>query len=120
MIGLCLLLLIPSCRAFGSIRGLLSTQAVAISILDEITSELLDRPLALREVGGILNYHHVDYFYIGCAVSSVTYFTLQRVHWYESYVKLNDLSVYRNSYRNFRMFLFLVVLIFIRDVENAI
>ena len=119
MIGLCLLLLIPSCHAFRSIRALLSTQAMAISILDEVTNELLDRPLAMREVVGMLD-HHVDYFYIGCAVSSVTYFTLQRLHWYDSYMKLNDLSVYRNSYRNIRVFLFLVVLIFIRDVENAI
>lgn len=119
MIGLCLLLFIPSCHAFGSIRALLSTQAVAISILDEVTSELLDRPLAIREVGGMLN-HHFDLFYIGCAVSSVTYFTLHHVYLYKSYMKLNDLSVYRNSYRNFRVFLFILVMIFIRDVENAI
>lgn len=120
MIGLCLLLCLPTTlHAFGSIRTLLSRQAMAISILDEVTSELLDRPLAIREFGGIMN-HHVDYFYIGCAVSSVTYFTLQRMHWYASFIKLKELSVYRNSYLNFRIFLFIVVLIFMRDVENAI
>ena len=120
MIGLCLLLSLPtSLHAFGSIRSLLSTQAIVISILDEVTNELLDRPLAVREFCGIMN-HHVDYFYIGCAVSSVTYFTLQRIHWYASFVKLKELSVYRNSYLNFRIFIFIIALIFIRDVENAI
>ena len=118
MIGLCLLL-IPGSHAFGSVRSLLSSRAIVVSILDEVTTELLDKPLAMHEFGGILN-HHVDYFYIGCVVSSITYFTFQRVHLYKYYMKLNDLSVYRNSYRNFRMFIFIIGLIFIHDIENAI
>lgn len=119
MIGLCLLLYLPSLHAFRGIRFLLSTQAVGISMLDGITHELLDRPLVIHELEGMLN-HHIDYFYIGCFTSSVTYFTLQRLQWYAYFIKLNDLPVYRNSYLNFRMFLFIIGLILMRDVENAI
>lgn len=115
MIGLCLLSMIPSYHAFGSIRNLLSSKAVIVSLLDEVTTELLDRPLAIREFGGIFN-HHVDYFYICCVLSSISYFAFHRVH----LNRLNDLSVYRNSYRNFRVFLFILITLFIRDVENAI
>lgn len=117
MIGLCLLLFIPTCHAFGSVRSLLSTKAVIVSLLDEVTSELLDRPLAIREFGTIM-HHHVDYFYIGCVVSSVSYFAFYRLHSY-SY-RLNDLSVYRNTYSQFRVFIFIMFLLFTRDVENAI
>lgn len=119
MIGLCLLLFIPSYHAFGGVRSLLSTKAVVVSFLDEVTSELLDRPLAIRELGIIMN-HHVDYFYIGCVVSSVSYFAFYRVHLYSSFNRLNDLSVYRNTYYYFRIFLFTMFLLFTRDVENAI
>lgn len=119
MIGLCLLLLIPTYHSFGSIRSLLSTKAVIVSILDEVTSELLDRPLAIREFGIIMN-HHVDYFYIGCVVSSISYFVFHRIHLYSSFNRLNDLSVYRNTYSQFRVFIFIIIMVFIRDVENAI
>jgi len=121
MIGLCLLFMIPipTYHAFGSVRSLLSSRAMIVSILDEVTTELLDKPLAMHEFGGILN-NHVDYFYICCVVSSVSYFVFHRVHFYSSLSRLNDLSVYRNSYRNFRVFLFIIGMLFIRDVENAI
>jgi hypothetical protein len=111
--------MIPNIYAFGSVRSLLSTKAIVVSLLDEVASELLDRPLAVREFGGILN-HHVDYFYIGCVVSSVSYFAFYRVYAYSSFVRLNDLSVYRNTYSNFRVFLFILILLFTRDIENAI
>jgi len=119
MIGLCLLLFIPCSSAFGSIRSLLSTKAVVVSLLDEVSSELLDRPLAIREFGGIM-HHHVDYFYIGCFASSVSYFAFYRLHLYSSFNRLNDLSVYRNTYSMFRVFIFVMFLLFTRDVENAI
>jgi len=119
MIGLCLLLFIPSCHGFGGIRSLLSTKAVVVSLLDEISSELLDRPLAIRELGIIMN-HHIDYFYIGCVVSSMSYFVFHRVPLDSSFMKLNHLSVYRNTYYYFRIFLFTMFLLFTRDVENAI
>ena len=119
MIGLCLLFMIPSYHAFGSIRSLLSNRAMVVSLLDEVSNELLDKPLAIHEIAGIFN-NHVDYFYIGCVVSSVSYFAFHRLHFYSSLSRLNELHVYRNSYRNFRVFLFILVMLFIRDVENAI
>ena len=119
MIGLCLLFSLPMIDAFGNIRVLLSTRAVMVSVLDEVTSELLDRPLAMHEVSGLLN-HHIDYFYIGCVISSISYFMFHRMNTYSSFLKLSDLSVYRNTYRNFRMILFIIILLFMRDIENAI
>lgn len=119
MIGLCLLFMIPRTIAFGSIRSFIYTKAIVVSLLDEVATELLDRPLAVREFGGILN-HHVDYFYIGCVVSSVSYFVFHRVYIYSSFSRLHDLSVYRNTYYNFRVFIFILFMIFTRDIENAI
>jgi hypothetical protein len=117
MIGLCLLLCFTNAYAFRGIRFLLSSQAVVVSLLDEVTHELLDRPLALREFTGIMN-HHVDYFYIGCFASSVSYFAFYRLHSYP--YRLNELSIYKGTYSNFRAFLFIILMVFIRDVENAI
>ena len=118
MIGLCLLISLPVIYSYGGIRHLLSTRAAMISLLDEVSTELLDRPLAIREVTGIFN-HHIDYFYIGCVISSIGYFSFNHMYTY-SYLKLNDLSVYRTTYRNFRMIVFIIILLFTRDVENAI
>jgi len=119
MIGLCLLFMIPGSVAFGSIRSLLSTKAVVVSLLDEVATEWLDKPLAVREFCGIFN-HHVDYFYIGCVASSVSYLVFHRVYIYSSFSRLHDLSVYRNTYYNFRVFIFILFMIFTRDIENAI
>ena len=117
MIVLCLLFCFANTYAFRGIRFLLSSQAVMVSLLDEVTHELLDRPLALREFTGIMN-HHVDYFYIGCFASSVSYFAFYRLHSYP--YRLNELSVYKGTYSNFRAFIFIIFMVFIRDVENAI
>lgn len=119
MIGLCLLFSLPIINSYSNIRYLLSSRAVVVSILDEVTSELFDRPLAMREISGLLN-HHIDYFYIGCVISSISYFTFHRMQTYSSFLKLNDLSVYRDTYHKIRMILFIIVLLFMRDIENAI
>ena len=121
MIGLCLCLLLcfPTVYAFISIRSLLSTQAVVISVLDEVTNELLDRPLVIREFNGLLN-HHVDYFYFGCALSSVSYFAFQYIYIYPYINKFKSLSIYGDSYRNIRVFMFIIIILFMRDIENAI
>jgi hypothetical protein len=119
MIGLCLLFSLPLIHSYGSIRYLLSSRAVVVSLLDEVSSELFDRPLILREVSGIFN-NHIDYFYIGCVISSISYFTFQRMNTYSYFIKLNDLFVYRDTYRKFRMILFIIVLLCMRDIENAI
>jgi len=120
MIGLCLFILLPNTiNAFRGIRAFISSQAVVVSLLDEVTHEFLDRPLAIKEITGFFN-NHIDYFYIGCITSSITYITLNRIYVYPSFTKLNELSIYKNSYRNFRVFLFLLIMLFMRDVENAI
>ena len=119
MIGLCLLFMIPGSIAFGSIRSFISSKAMVVSILDEVATELLDKPLAVRELCGIFN-NHIDYFYIGCVASSVSYFVFHRVYIYSSFPRLYDLSVYRNTYYNFRVFIFILFMILTRDIENAI
>jgi len=120
MIGLCLFIILPTTGyAFRGIRSFLSSQAVVVSLLDEVTHEFLDRPLAIKEVVGLFN-NHIDYFYVGCIASSVTYITLNRIYLYPSFTKLNELPIYKNTYRNFRVFLFIIIMLFMRDIENAI
>jgi hypothetical protein len=120
MIGLCLFILLPnSVYTFNGIRSFISSQAVIVSFLDEVTHEFLDRPLAIKEITGLFN-NHIDYFYIGCIASSITYITLNRIFVYPSFTKLNELPIYKNSYRNFRVFLFIIIMLFMRDIENAI
>jgi hypothetical protein len=117
MIGLCLLLLPVSTFAFNGVRSFLSKQALVVSFFDHVSNELLDRPLAIREICNILN-HHIDYFYLGCVASSVSYFLIVRASY--MYSRLYDLPFYRINYDKFRMFIIFISILFIRDVENAI
>jgi hypothetical protein len=117
MIGLCLLLIPTSVVAFNGVRSFLSKQALVVSFFDHVSNELLDRPLAIREICNIL-HHHIDYFYLGCVTSSVTYFIMVRASY--MYSRLYDLPFYRINYDKFRMFIIFISILFIRDVENAI
>lgn len=120
MIGLCLFILVPNTvHAFNGIRSFISRQAVVVSLLDEVTHEFLDRPLAIKEITGLFN-NHIDYFYVGCIASSITYISLNRIYLFPSFTKLNELSIYKNTYRNFRVILFIIIMLFMRDIENAI
>jgi hypothetical protein len=119
MIGLFLLINLPTIYAFRGIKPFITSQAAVVSLLDEVTNEFLDRPLAIKEITGLFN-NHIDYFYIGCIASSITYVTYNRLNMQNSFTKLNDLPIYKNSYRNFKLFIIILISICMRDVENAI
>ena len=99
---------------FRGIRSFVSSHAIVASVLDETVTDLLDKSLF---VSMITHSAHLDWFYIsGVGVSGIAYLTYHN----SSLPKLNELLVYRQSYKQFRYFIFILTIIFMKDLENAI
>jgi hypothetical protein len=102
---------------FGTLRGIrsfVSSHAIVASVLDETVTDLLDKSVL---VSVITHSAHLDWFYIsGVGVSGLAYLTYHA----SSLPKLNELVVYRDSYKQFRYFIFILTIVFMKDLENAI
>ena len=116
---LCLLWMVERMVAFefGTLRGIrsfVSSHAIVASVLDETVTDLLDKSVL---VSVISHSAHLDWFYIsGASVSCIAYLTYHA----SSLPKLNELVVYRESYKQFRCFIFILTIVFMKDLENAI
>ena len=102
---------------FGTLRGIrsfVSSHAIVASVLDETVTDLLDKSVMVS----VINHSaHLDWFYVsGVGVSCLAYYT-----YHASFLpKLNELVVYRESYKQFRYFIFILTIVFMKDLENAI
>jgi len=102
---------------FGTLRGIrsfVSSHAIVASVLDETVTDLLDKSV----LASVINHSaHLDWFYISCSsFSFIAYLTYHS----SSLPKLNELVVYRTSYKQFRYFIFILTIVFMKDLENAI
>lgn len=101
----------------GGVRAFISGHAVMSSILDEVVGEVLDRPLVMHEFEGFTT-NHIDYFYFGCVLTSISLYLS-----YHNALPLDrfyDLVEFRNISRCVRVFAFVFMIIFIKNLENAI
>ena len=102
---------------FGALRGIrsfVSSHAIVASVLDETVTDLLDKSVMVS----VINHSaHLDWFYVsGVGVSGIAYLTYHA----SSLPKLNELVVYRESYKQFRYFILIFTMVFMKDLENAI
>ena len=102
---------------FGTLRGIrsfVSSHAIVASVLDETVTDLLDKSVIVS----VINHSaHMDWFYISCSsVSCLAYLT----YYSSSLSKLNELVVYQKSYKQFRYFLLIFTVVFMKDLENVI
>ena len=98
----------------SELRSLIQSHAFRSSVINEMVSDVLDKPAILRI---LQDTSHFDIFYFGfSAVSLFTYF-----HYQQSPIrKLSDLPYYKKSYRNFKYLLFVFLIVFTKNIENAI
>jgi len=103
---------------FGTLRGIrsfVSSHAIVASVLDETVTDLLDKSVLVSMIHN--SGSQVDWFYIsGVGVSGIAYLTYHA----SSLPKLNELVVYRESYKQFRYFILILTIVFMKDLENAI
>jgi len=102
----------------GTLRGIrsfVSSHAIVASVLDETVTDLLDKSVLVSMIHN--SGSQVDWFYMsGVGVSGIAYFTYHA----SSLPKLNELVVYRESYKQFRYFILILTIVFMKDLENAI
>jgi len=102
---------------FGALRGIrsfVSSHAIVASVLDETVTDLLDKSVMVSIINHSAN---LDWFYIsGASVSFLAYLTYHA----SSLPKLNELVVYRESYKQFQYFIFIFTIVFMKNIENAI
>jgi len=100
---------------FRGIRSFVSSHAIVASVLDETVTDLLDKSVLVSAIHN--SGSQIDWFYIsGVGVSGIAYLTYHA----SSLPKLNELVVYRESYKQFRYFIFIFTIVFMKDLENAI
>jgi len=100
---------------FRGIRSFVSSHAIVASVLDETVTDLLDKSVLVSAIHN--SGSQVDWFYFsGVGVSGIAYLTYHA----SSLPKLNELVVYRESYKQFRYFIFIFTIVFMKNIENAI
>ena len=103
---------------FGNLRGIrsfVSSHAIVASVLDETVTDLLDKSVLVSAIHNSAT--QVDWFYIsGASFSFLAYLTYHS----SSLPKLNELVVYRKSYKQFQYFIFIFTIVFMKNIENAI
>jgi len=98
----------------SELRNLIQSHAFRSSVINEMVSDVLDKPAILRI---LQDSSHFDIFYFGfSAVSLFAYFQYQ----YSPIQKLRDFPYYKQSYRTFKYLLFIFLIVFTKNVENAI
>ena len=99
---------------FRGIRSFVSSHAIVASVLDETVTDLLDKSVLVSMIN---HSAHLDWFYISCSsFSGIAYLTYHA----SSLPKLNELVEYRKSYKQFRYFILILTIVFMKDLENAI
>ena len=103
---------------FGTIRGIrsfVSSHAVVASALDERITDVLDKSVFVSTIHNSLS--QIDWFYIsGVGV----YFIAYVVYHSSSLPRLRELAEYRDVYKQFRYFMFIFTIVFMKDINNAI
>ena len=98
----------------SELRSLIQSHAFRSSVINEMVSDVLEKPAILRILQDTSQF---DIFYFGLStVSLITYFHYQTA----PIQKWRELPYYKQSYRNFKYLLFVILVVFTKNIENAI
>jgi hypothetical protein len=103
--------------AFGessALKNIIQQHALRTSILNEVVSDLLDKPFITHIIEA--PNHYFDYSYIAFSAISISY-----IQYYSfSNSKIKKLPYYQETYKKYKLWLFILLFVFTKNIENAI
>jgi hypothetical protein len=105
----------------GGVRCLVSSHAIVSSVLNEMANEFLDRPTMIQHLTNMYaTKTELNWIYLACFAVSIGSYAYYYSSLSSSYRKLNQLPEFRITYRNIQFAFLVFMVIFMKNIENAI
>lgn len=124
---LCLLQILPIIYGFNirqtGLQNIIATRAFITTITEKINTEVISETNILNELSNAQYSHHIEnMFYIaiytGVLYSAIVYFTYSKET--TQIEKLNNFEMFSNTKKKVNILLFIIILLFTKNIENAI
>jgi hypothetical protein len=124
----CLLQLITITYGFNirqsGLQNIITTRAFLTTLTEKINTEIISDNNLLNEISNTQYSHHIEnMFYVGMYTtilySAIVYFTYSK-DTSTQIEKLNNIEMFSNTKKRFNMLLIVLILLFTKNIENAI
>ena len=124
----CLLQLITITYGFNirqsGLQNIITTRAFVTTLTEKINTEIISDNNLLNEISNTQYSHHIEnMFYVGMYTtilySAIVYFTYSK-DTSTQIEKLNNIEMFSNTKKRFNMLLIVLILLFTKNIENAI
>jgi hypothetical protein len=124
----CLLQLITITYGFNirqsGLQNIITTRAFLTTLTEKINTEIISDNNLLNEISNTQYSHHIEnMFYVGMYTtilySAIVYFTYSK-DTSTQIEKLNNIEMFTNTKKRFNMLLIVLILLFTKNIENAI
>ena len=124
----CLLQLLPIIYGFNirqsGLQNIIATRAFITTLTEKINTEIISDNNLLNEISNAQYSHHIEHmFYIavytGILYGTIVYFTYNK-DTAEQIEKLNNIEMFSNMKKKMNMLLIILILLFTKNIENAI
>jgi len=124
----CLLQMLPLIYGFNirqsGLQNIITTRAFVTTLTEKINTEIISDNNLLNEISNTQYSHHIEnMFYVGMYTtilySAIVYFTYSK-DTSTQIEKLNNIEMFSNTKKRFNMLLIVLILLFTKNIENAI
>ena len=124
----CLLQFLPLIYGFNirqsGLQNIITTRAFLTTLTEKINTEIISDNNLLNEISNTQYSHHIEnMFYVGMYTtilySAIVYFTYSK-DTSTQIEKLNNIEMFSNTKKRFNMLLIVLILLFTKNIENAI
>lgn len=124
----CLLQMLPFIYGFNirqsGLQNIITTRAFLTTLTEKINTEIISDNNLLNEISNTQYSHHIEnMFYVGMYTtilySAIVYFTYSK-DTSTQIEKLNNIEMFSNTKKRFNMLLIVLILLFTKNIENAI
>jgi hypothetical protein len=124
----CLLQMLPLIYGFNirqsGLQNIITTRAFLTTLTEKINTEIISDNNLLNEISNTQYSHHIEnMFYVGMYTtilySAIVYFTYSK-DTSTQIEKLNNIEMFSNTKKRFNMLLIVLILLFTKNIENAI
>jgi hypothetical protein len=124
----CLLQFLPLIYGFNirqsGLQNIIATRAFVTTLTEKINTEIISDNNLLNEISNAQYSHHIEnMFYVGMYTtilySAIVYFTYSKDA-STQIEKLNNIEMFSNTKKRFNMLLIVLILLFTKNIENAI
>jgi hypothetical protein len=108
----------------SGLQNIITTRAFLTTLTEKINTEIISDNNLLNEISNTQYSHHIEnMFYVGMYTtilySAIVYFTYSK-DTSTQIEKLNNIEMFSNTKKRFNMLLIVLILLFTKNIENAI